>query len=167
MKRRLTILAITVLLVAALTSVALTVTSPASANGATQISGIGYFAEDGECTDPEGTGADFANRLEGDLAGCLYIFVGPYAGSPSGTYRERGTETFVGTYMGQAGTFETTYLFTAKFDEAGQKFGRCQHPIVAGSGTGVFDGVSGRFDVKDNIEDGVAINFPFTGHLRW
>ena len=33
-------------------------------------------------------------------------------------------------------------------------FGRCQHPIVAGSGEGVFEGVTGRIDMKDDIEAG-------------
>jgi hypothetical protein len=142
----------------------LTVTSPVSANGATQISGLGVEPPEGECTD---LASDLTLKMTGDLKGCLYITVEEYEISPSGTYRERGSEIFVGTYGGEYGRFETTYLFTAKFDDAGQKFGRCQHPIVTGSGEGVFEGVSGRFDIQDNIVGGVAVNFPYTGHLRW
>ena len=168
MKRRLTILALTALAVVALYSVVLTVTSPALAEGATQISGVGYFAEPGECTDPEGQGADFALTMTGDLEGCHYVFVETAEGSPSGTYRETGTEIFVGQYNGEAGTFSTTYRFEAKYEDwvnlVGEIFGRCQHPIVADSGTGVFEGVTGRLDVKDDIAAG---NFPYKGHLRW
>ena len=43
-------------------------------------------------------------------------------------------------------------------------FGRCQHPIVAGSGTGVFEGVTGRLDFKDDIAAG---NFPYRGHFKF
>lgn len=144
--------------------VSLLVAASVSAAGATQISGVGYFAEAGDCADPEGAGADFANNLTGDLEGCLYIFVETYECSPSGTYRETGTEI----YVGEGGTFGTTYLFTGKFDDCpnllGQHFGRCQHPIVAGSGTGTYEGVTGRLDFKDDIAAG---NFPYRGHLNW
>ena len=43
-------------------------------------------------------------------------------------------------------------------------FGRCQHPIVDGSGEGVFEGVSGRLDFKDDVE---LVNFPYRGHLQF
>lgn len=168
MKRRLTILALTALAVVALISVVLTVPSPALADGATQISGVGFFAEPGECTDSEGDGSDFALTLTGDLEGCHYVFVETAECSPSGTYVETGTEISVGRYNGEAGTFRTTYLFTAKYEDCpnlvGEIVGRCQHPIIAGSGTGVFAGVSGRLDFKDDIAAG---NFPYRGHLRW
>lgn len=71
MKRRLTILALTALAVMALISVVLTVPSPALAGGATQISGIGFFADPGECADSEGNGSDFALRMTGDLEGVM------------------------------------------------------------------------------------------------
>jgi hypothetical protein len=168
MKRRLTILALTALAVAALISVVLTVPSPALAGGATQISGIGFFAEPGQCTDLDGQGSDYALTMTGDLAGCHYIFVETAECSPGGTYVETGTETFVGLYNGESGTFETTYLFTAKYEDCpnlvGEIAGRCQHPIIAGSGTGVFEGASGRFDIQDDVAAG---NFPYRGHLRW
>jgi hypothetical protein len=163
MKRRLTFLAFTALTVMAIFSIALAVPSPAGAGGATQISGIAYSDAAGDCADPEGAGSDFAAVLTGDLEGCLYIFVESAKCSPSGAYQETGTETFVG----QDGTFRTNYRFEAKFQDcanlAVEIHGRCQHPIIAGSGTGLFEGVTGRIDFKDDIEAG---NFPYRGHLK-
>ena len=136
--------------------------------GATQISGIGYFAGPAECNDPEGQGSDYDLIMTGDLEGCHYVFVETASCSAGGTYNETGTETFVGLYNGAPGTFETTYRFTAKYTDCanlvGEIVGRCQHPITAGSGEGVFEGVTGRLDFKDDIEMG---NFPYRGHFRW
>ena len=140
-------------------------------NGATQISGIGYFAGAGDC-DLASQGADFALLLTGDLEGCLFIFVDDFGCSPSGTYREQGREYFDGNYKGEPGTFWTTYRFLSKFEDCSDEgmylgaeiFGRCQHPIVKDSGTGVFDGVTGRLDFKDNVETG---ELPYRGHLRY
>lgn len=180
MKRRLTILALTALAVMALSGVVLTVPTPAHAGGATQFSGIGYSpgGPNGRaCDNPPAFPGDpndvigiLALDFTGDLEGCFYSYVLSYESSPSGTYRERGNDIFVGEYKGEAGTFETTYLFTAKFedvaDPATEIHGRCQHPIVAGSGSGVFKGVSGRVDIKDVI-GGDTITFNYRGHLRW
>jgi len=136
-------------------------------NGATQISGMGVYAETGECSSG-GEGSSFALKLTGDLNGCLYVFIDDYECSPSGTYREEGREYFVGTHNGQSGTFWTTYKFEAKYEDCdggplgAEIFGRCQHPITEGSGTGVFSGVSGQLNFKDDIEAG---NFPYRGHL--
>lgn len=163
MKRRLAILTLTTLAVAAFIGVvSAAAQSPALAGGATQISGVGVFDEADTC-DSASLGADFALLMSGDLEGCLYTFVQSSESSPSGTYRETGTELFVASEG--AGTFETTYRFEAKFDEAGEEiFGRCQHPIVEGSGTGIYEGVSGRFDIKDDVEAGC---FLYRGHLRY
>lgn len=145
------------------------ITSANNNIGATQISGMGGYAETGECTGGEGSA--FALKLTGDLNGCLYVFVDDYECSPSGTYREEGREYFVGTYNGQSGTFWTSYKFEAKYEGCdngapvgAEIFGRCQHPIVDGSGTGVFNGVSGQLNFKDDIEAG---NFPYRGHLQF
>jgi hypothetical protein len=136
--------------------------------GATQISGVGFFAGPGECTDSDGLGSDFALKMTGDLVGCHYVFVRTAECRPSGTYRETGTEIFVGQYNGQPGTFRTTYQFTAKYEDcanlAGEIVGRCEHPVIASSGDGAFEGVSGRIDFKDDV---VAGNFPYRGHLRF
>ena len=137
--------------------------------GATQVSGIGYYATAGEC-DYVTLGAAYAVRMTGDLQGCLYAFIDDFECSPSGTYREEGREYFVGTYNGQPGTFWTTYKFEAKYEDCNggplgaEIFGRCQHPILEGSGTGVFSGVTGQINFKDDIEAG---NFPYKGQLRF
>ena len=178
MKRRLTILTLTTLAAVALIGVVSTAPSPALAGGATQISGVAFFDDplDPACEDPEGVGADYALVMTGDLEGCLYTFVDHETAesSPSGTYRETGTETFVGSYYSDdgsligSGTFETTYRFEAKYEDvdnlAGEQFGRCQHPIVEGSGTGIFEGVSGQLFFKDDVEAGT---FLYRGHLRY
>ncbi len=166
MKKRASLLVV-VLSVVALISVVLTGSSHAEGGGATQISGIGDWPEVGECT-PLPEGAHYAIRLAGDLEGCLYATVEGSECSPSGAYQEWGTETFVGSYNGEDGTFDTTYQFTAKYDDCTtletELFGRCQHPIVEGSGTGVFQDVTGRLDLKDDME---IPSFPYRGHLRW
>lgn len=138
------------------------VPTSAMAEEETRISGIGYFDETDAC-DSGSVGADFALILFGDLEGCLYVFVETADYTPSGTYVETGTETFVS----EDGTFETVYRFEAKYEDPvtlfGEIFGRCQHKIVEGSGTGVFDGVEGRIDFKDDIEAG---DFPYRGSLK-
>jgi hypothetical protein len=135
--------------------------------GATQISGIGSYAEPGECNDPEGQGSDYDLIMTGELEGCHYVFVETARCSAGGAYSETGTETFVGLYNGAPGTFKTTYLFTAKYKDCanlvGEIAGHCQHPIIAGSGEGVFEGVTGRLDMQDDVETG---NFPYRGHFR-
>ena len=155
------------------TLLALILAAPAAvAGGATQISGIGVYAdEEHPCDDPEGVNAEgevanYALILDGDLEGCLYTFVETAKSSPSGTYRETGTEAFVAS--DGSGKFETTYRFEAKYEDvdnpATEIFGRCQHPIVEGSGTGSYEGVTGILFFKDDIQAG---NFPYRGHLRY
>lgn len=167
MNRVMRLLAFHVLSAVALVSVVLLSPASAFAGGATQISGIGFFAAPGECTDAAGASADFALLLTGDLEGCLYVFVESAGCTPSGVYRETGTEMFVGGYDGDTGTFRTTYNFSAKYEDCtnliGEIHGRCQHPLVDRSGTGVFEGTTGRLDFKDDI---AAVNFPYRGHLR-
>ena len=142
--------------------------APARAAGATQIHGTGFYDDLGLCVDPVDPDVAYALTMSGDLEGCWYIAIDTVDCSPSGTYREIGHERFVGRYEGAEGTFRTTYRFTAKYADCanvlGELVGRCQHPIVAGSGTGVFTGVSGRLDFKDDIAAG---NFPYRGHLQW
>ncbi|GLU44027.1 hypothetical protein [Allomuricauda sp. NBRC 101325] len=139
--------------------------------GATQINGIGYYAEETDC-DYTAAGADFALGMSGDLEGCLYVFVEDYGCTPSGIYLESGTEIFTGYYKGEYGTFVTTYKFEAKYEGCSEDgfflgaeiFGRCQHPVVKGSGTGVFEGVTGRINFVDDV---VTMEFPYKGHLKY
>jgi hypothetical protein len=152
---------------------ALILAAPAAvAGGATQISGVGVFddPQDPDCNDPldpEDADYDYALVMTGDLDGCLYTFVDDNPRkSPSGTYLETGTELFVAS--DGSGTFRTTYRFEAKYEDVdnliGEIFGRCQHPIVEGSGTGIYEGVSGILLFKDNVETG---EFLYRGHLRY
>jgi hypothetical protein len=167
MKRRFITSALTALTMMVLISAVVATPSPKRSQGATQISGIGSFAAEGACTDPQGDGASYMYTLTGDLTGCHYVFIETSRCLESGAYYESGTETFVGTYNGQPGTFTTNYVFTAKYADCtaftGETAGRCQHPFVNGSGTGVFEGVKeARIDMKDDVEAG---NFPYRGHL--
>jgi hypothetical protein len=171
MKRRLTILTLTTLAAVALIGVVSTAPSPALAQGATQISGVAVFDEPAPlvCA-PVPVPYDYALVMSGDLTGCLYTDVETTESSPSGTYRETGTELFVSSDPKRPGQFSTTYRFEAKYEDVdsvppvGEQFGRCQHPIVEGSGMGSFEGVSGRLDFKDDVETG---EFFYRGHLRF
>lgn len=163
---------------------------PASAsNGATQVGGTGWVhaVSDGvtpaftdECPGADGYPEfdDFTIVLvTGNLQGCWYTLIEEGSASPSFdatpfVYRERGREVFVGSWYDDdgnllgTGTFATTYTFTGKFEDASfavEIHGRCQHPLVAGSGTGVFDGATGRIDFKDNVETG---ELTYRGHLQ-
>ena len=141
------------------------------ASSTVDISGIGFFATEPECG-AIGAGGVFATRVTGDLEGCLIAFIDEFGCQPSGTYREKGSEHFIGTYKGQPGEFWTKYQFEAKYegcDVSGaplgsEIFGRCEHPIIKGSGTGVFEGATGRLDFKDDVEAG---NFPYRGHIKF
>ena len=138
----------------------------ASAGGATQITGLGLPGP-GDCdAGSDGVPApDYILVMTGDLDGCLYGYVDPDSVQerPSGTYLDRGTEVFV-SGDNKADRFSTTYVFTAQFTDEGQQFGRCQHPIV--SGEGAYAGATGRLDFKDNIVDGVAVDFSYRGHIK-
>jgi hypothetical protein len=195
MKRRLTILALTTLAVVALIGIVLTINAPAQADGATQISGIGYFPGDEGSSgracdkfpdfpgDPDDVLGTLALDMTGDpmgdhLEGCFYTYVLTSKCKPSGAYNETGINIFVGDYLDEeenviaSGSFDMTYRFTAKYelDDNGdcdfnkEIFGRCQHPIVKGSGTADFEGVTGRLDLRDDLDAG---NFPYRGHLRF
>ena len=140
--------------------------APMASAGNEQFDAIGELAGPGsECDDPASV---FTIELSGGLEGCWYTaWFETTVATPSGTYQEVGEEWFVGCLVEDGvdlacGTFETTYRFTAKFTEEGQQHGRCQHPIVKGSGTGDFDGATGRVDFKDNVELG---NFNVRGHI--
>jgi hypothetical protein len=103
--------------------------------------------------------------MTGSLEGCWYTHMESARTTSGGVYLERGTELFVGRLVaGPAGTFTTTYKFEAKLNADGAEVrGRCQHPIVSGSGTGGFAGATGRVDFKDIIGD--PITYVYRGHI--
>jgi hypothetical protein len=47
-------------------------------------------------------------------------------------------------------------------DFGSELHGRCQHPIVAGSGAGGFEGATGRVDFKDEVTTG---RYLYRGHI--
>ena len=143
--------------------------STASASGnSRRITAVNYLDPGEQCGEEiyNAAGEEPALRtlMEGDLDGCLYVFPETFSCSPNGVYVEDGMEIYVGSGApGDDGTFETTYRFVANFDSeeecntfTNQIQGRCQHPIVAGSGTGDYEGVTGKFQLTDNVEEGTA-----------
>lgn len=156
--------AIKAVLVASLASVPLMLTTPANA-AMDQISGVGVLDTEDQCNDAvESDFMDFTMVMTGDLEGCWYTKIETVRTTPSGVYLETGEEIFIGSLDGgPAGTFTTTYKFEAKFAADGSEIhGRCQHPIVDGSGTGGFQGASGRLNFKDIVETG---EYLYKGHI--
>jgi hypothetical protein len=154
--------------------VGLMVALVAPAGAATnQISGVGVFDTTGACPAPPSGYEDFTSLppmvMTGSLEGCWYtkVLSAKDNGAPSGIYQERGEEVYVGSLDGgPVGTFATTYKFTSQWDPdastGSEVHGRCQHPIVAGSGTGGFAGATGRVDFKDDVVTG---EFLYRGHI--
>ena len=149
----------------------LLVTLSAPANAATnQISGVAVFDTAGECRNAPAGYGDFTQVMTGSLDGCWYTHIETTKdnGAPSGVYIESGKEIFVGSLNGgPKGTFTTTYQFESKWDPdvktGSEVHGRCQHPIAAGSGTGGFEGATGRADFKDEVTTG---RFFYRGHIK-
>ena len=148
---------------------------PTPATAATdQVSGVGHYDTTGaECGAAPAGYADFndypALVMTGDLEGCLYtnVLATKDLGAPSGVYLESGEELFVGSLGGGAeGTFTTTYKFESRWapdvSTGVELHGRCEHPIVAGSGTDGFIGSTGRLDFKDDVTTGL---YYYRGHI--
>jgi hypothetical protein len=137
-----------------------------------QISGVSYYDTTGEeCGPPPPGYEDFTTYpplvMTGDLEGCWYTRVDAFRdnGAPSGVYMESGQEVFVGTLNGEEeGIFVTSYRFESKWtpdvSTGSEVHGRCQHPLVAG--TGDFAGATGRVDFKDDVTTGL---YYYRGHI--
>ena len=153
---------------ALLLTLVMAVPATAGGNGATQVAGTGFPDDPAtpQCTELP---FHYVIVMTGDLEGCVYGLVTSAKGpGPSGVYKERADETFVGSYRGLEGTFRMTENFHAKFDldSFNEVFGFCKHPIVRGSGTEGFAGVRGRLDFRDDVDDPNNVSFPYKGHLR-
>ena len=154
--------------------VGLTAALAAPASAATnQLSGVSTLDLSGACPPPPAGYEDFTSIpplvMTGSLDGCWYtkVVTAKDNGAPSGIYQERGEELFVGRLDGgPVGTFTTTYKFSSKWapdvSTGSEVKGRCEHPIVAGSGTGGFAGATGRVDFKDDVETG---EYLYRGHI--
>jgi hypothetical protein len=112
--------------------------------------------------------------MEGSLVGCWQVDTFDLRGDghPSGTVQARGQEHFVGCVDlngdhvcgagDPQGTLMFTYIFTGKEDTVtfAEIHGRCQHPVVAG--TGAFAGASGVISFHDDVATGTS---PYRGHV--
>jgi hypothetical protein len=146
------------------------IAAPANA-AANQISGTAFLdtaGEGGECLAEPFRYQDYpAIVMSGSLDGCWYTNILTARTTAGGVYLESGEELFVGSLNGGPdGTFTTTYKFEAKLNPDGSEIrGRCQHQIVAESGTGGFASASGRVDFKDII-GATTITYDYRGHIR-
>jgi hypothetical protein len=152
----------------------ITIGSASAGATSNHVSGVGVFDLSGSiCPNPPADYADFISYppivLRGDLDGCWYTKIDTFKdnGAPSGIYLETGREVFVGRLNdGPVGLFATTYRFESKWDPdvstGSEVVGRCQHPIVSGSGTGGFAGVTGHINFKDVVADG---SYEYRGHV--
>lgn len=153
---------------ALLLTLVMAVPATAGGNGSTQVSGIG-FPDDPDTPQCTELPFHYVIVMTGELEGCVYGLVTSSKGpGPSGVYKERADETFVGSYKGREGTFRMTENFHAKYELPSfvEIFGFCKHPIVRGSGTGDFAGVRGRLDFRDEVSDPADVSFPYKGHLK-
>lgn len=166
--RRLTSTLQLAFVVTVLTSFILALPTPAEA-ATNQLRGTALFnpAPGTPCPEPPSAYDSYPPLvMSGSLEGCWYTHIETARTTPGGVYLESGTELFVGRLDGSpVGTFTTTYKFEAKLDKNGVEVrGRCQHPIVSGSGTGGLAGATGRVDFKDIIGD--PITYVYRGHIR-
>ena len=138
--------------------------APAAKN--VHFSGVGIPGGPGDygCTaNPDGV-PTYVILMTGDLEGCIYGYELSYKELPNGIFQTRDHEYFFGTFNGKSGSWEMDEHFTSKWNADGsQKYGRCQHPIIKGTGTGDFTGVTGRVDFKDDVDLGVA---NYRGHVK-
>jgi hypothetical protein len=166
-QRRSTVAALLALAIATVGIALSGTTSTANAAAPEQVSGTAYYqtAADDPCGPPPPGFENFdsypALVLSGSLQGCWYTMVETARQTPSGAYLESGQEIFVGTLDGgPAGTFVTSYRFEAKLAPDGTEIrGRCQHPIIHGSGA--FQNATGLILFKD-----APPNYFYRGHIR-
>jgi hypothetical protein len=178
MKRLLAVVAVATILIGGVLSTS-AAAKPSETAQNVQVRGVSEFVIETEgCTgllmEPQDDGWG--------LDGCLSVLtITDSRLSEGGVYKEYGTERFEGSIVYSeggvpdestrvSGTFDTDYLITSKW--AGEPFvseqfhGRCQHPIKPGTGTDAFEGATGRLDFKDTIVDGIAVEFPYRGHIK-
>ncbi len=140
------------------------IASPAGAGDSEReikVSGVGYPGGPGDngCNE---MGADYTIFMTGDIEGCVYgIILSEQYEEESGEYQSRDHETFIGTLDGLSGSWEMDEAFWAVFDtETGDQLsGRCEHPIIEGSGTGDFATADGELRFVDNVENHTAVYF--------
>ena len=153
----------------ALVAVTLLVAAPVSAAGAGQVAGSQTPVA--TCDGDASTLGTYV--MDGSLIGCWYAdSFDVVREHPSGTVQITGTEHFDGCLdLGgdgscsgdPEGTLSFSIQFSGKFDLVtfAEIRGRCQHPIV--SGTGGFATASGIITFKDDVTTGIA---SYRGNIR-
>jgi hypothetical protein len=112
-----------------------------------------------------------SNTMAGGLIGCWYLDTFTPT-TPEPNLRGLGIEHFVGclniahdghcTPADPAGALALSARFEFQFDAEGNEIsGRCQHQIV--SGTGAFQGATGRIDFTDDVTNGTS---SYRGHIH-
>lgn len=149
---------------------ALMLVNPVASHAADQVSGAAYY-DATQCPGPPTGYEDFTTYdglvLTGSIEGCLYTKVTSSKQTPGGMWIESGEEVIVGSLNdGAEGTFATGYRFEGRFypGSGAQQHGRCQHPIVRGSGVNGFAGAEGRLSFKDII--GNPTTYIYWGHIN-
>ncbi len=145
------------------------VAAPAQARSS-QIDGTAFFdsAPGVSCPAPPSDYDSYpALVMQGSLEGCWYTHIEQARTTNGNVYLEQGRELFVGSLNGgPEGSFTTTYRFEAKLAADGSEVrGRCQHPLVKGSGTDGFAGATGRLNFKDII--GEEITYVYRGNISF
>ncbi len=150
--------------IVAIAAIAVVGAAPATA-GTTRVSGNQTPVALGDpciAGDPSSLGT---YRVDGSLVGCWYTDEFTFREHPSGTVQATGREHFIGcldrsgdgTCTGDpSGTLFFEFQFSGKYDlvTLAEIRGRCQHPIV--SGTGGFVGAGGVLTFKDDVSTGIA-----------
>jgi hypothetical protein len=159
-KKRASLFGATAVLVVA---IALPAGAAAAGSGAVVVRGIQLAY--GTC----GPNSD-GYQMTGDLEGCWWITeFDPQSPESRHNLRATGTEHFDGRIGSLEGTFDTFFQYTAKFDgpwvSSAEIHGRCHHPIVAGSGTGDFAGITGQLSFHDGVDVDPPY-YPYWGSVR-
>lgn len=137
--------------------------APAPGGTPTQVAGLMTpdNPESPACTAVADALASFT--VAGTLDGCWYVTSATkWQENGNGGLLATGTETFDGCLGQDCGQLFTTFTFTAQFaDDGTELHGRCQHPIVGG--TGDFAGASGVITMRD-LPDGCST---YKGHVTY
>jgi hypothetical protein len=161
--------------IVAAATIALVAVQVAAGENATIVRGDQLLQGSADCGG-KGDGSDGIYAMKGDLVGCWYTDTfDVVGGNPAGGFRASGTEHFDGCLdtdgngtcdPGEpAGTFGTTFTFTAKYAPTGAEIhGRCHHPIDETRGTGDFAGAGGVLSFKDIPSEG---RFPYHGYVQF
>jgi hypothetical protein len=157
---------------AVVAAMAVSLAAPAGA-GIEHVSGVQSVPN--TCSGP--VPGEAGNAMAGSLVGCwitdTFVWRHGYPNEQTGALRATGTEHFVGCLDvdgdgscgggNPSGTLGFTFNYQGKWDYDHNVliWGRCEHPIVSGSGA--FTGATGRIHFVDDPASGTA---SYAGHVR-